>query len=126
MFKIGSEMSLMLATRRRSHLLWGEHMKRYVYIMFLYAFSPIFLSTNLSAAGWHCAAATGRSDSARHSVGQNPQSARGRDINLGVVCAVRRSRWFEKQLQGFRLLVPDHWRSFLLSGFSSSLPRTGV
>jgi len=48
-------------------------MNRYLYIMFLYAFSPIFLSTNLSAAGWHCAAATGPSDSARHSVGQNPQ-----------------------------------------------------
>jgi len=53
-------------------------MKRYLSIVFLYAFSAIFLSTNLSAAGWHCAVATGPADSGRYAVGQAPQDWQSR------------------------------------------------
>jgi hypothetical protein len=53
-------------------------MNRYLYVMFLYAFSLIFLSTNLSAAEWACAAATGPPESARYLLGQNPQSRQSR------------------------------------------------
>jgi hypothetical protein len=53
-------------------------MNRYLWVIFLYVVSPIVLSTNLSAAGWHCAVATGPPDSARHLLGQNPEPRQSR------------------------------------------------
>ena len=47
-------------------------MKRYLFVTFLCAFSPIFLSTNLFAAEWSCAVASGPPESGRYVVGQNP------------------------------------------------------
>jgi hypothetical protein len=64
-----------------------EHMKRYLYVMLLYAFSPIFLSTNLYAAGWACAAATGPPESARYLLGQNPKSTQSRNAAVAASMA---------------------------------------
>jgi hypothetical protein len=60
-------------------------MNRYLFVMFLYAFSPIFLSTNLFAAGWHCAVASGPPNSGRYVLGQNPgKSSRRAAVAAGM------------------------------------------
>src|ERR1700722_1863845 len=72
-----------IAKRCRSHRLGEKHMKRYLCVVFLFVCSPI-LSTNLSAAEWACAAATGPPEDERNVLGQNPQSKQSRS---GAVAA---------------------------------------
>src|SRR5580692_7725060 len=63
-------------------------MNRYLYVMFLYAFSPIFLSTNLSAAEWACAVATGP-NTGRYAIGETPanQEQPSRDAAIADAAA---------------------------------------
>lgn len=62
-------------------------MNRHLFGMFLFAFSPIFLSTNLYAAGWACAAATGPPEAPKYILGQNPQARQTRSDAVAVAMA---------------------------------------